>query len=443
MYNGQDSNSNAALLRSSTDGKVHEQHLAEGIVPTKTEEQQKIEIVPKSHGERKDQNMDHADGDAQDRWELCRIIPQEEEIECGHKACTNTAIKIWISVVTKTEFPFCTDCEKANFGDVEKEEIHNTDQDCTKQDVDACSTPKDRNQADGRLLKTMIDSCATQGNGEDEDDSVDSIPRKEDPEEAEEEGETFALVDFVPLEKLKAGGRACDICIQNDQENKSSIQPMPACTIWQSTQDPNSKKWYYCIDCLVDDYGSFPDYEELRQHNALQNINPATYHEHLELMKTKCSRKRNPNLPMLPSSFFTTFSSGLKRLQKSRPSPDNEKSSRSVPDNETATIVTPPPKSFQSITLASETSLHTSDVSSWSVIPVKVTPKALAVHKKWQELAEAMGGKGAKIIVSAEKAKKIIYLAIRDEFRPMNITDIYKVRKHYLAFCSSMVENMI
>jgi hypothetical protein len=409
--NRHDSNDNAELLRSKRAGNATEHCFEEGIVSSNNEEHRKMEFHPESF-----QNSDDTEEGAKERWELCRRIPPEQEIECGHEACKNIAIKIWISVVSRTEFPLCQDCENVKLAAL-GDEGQTNDQPSTKHDIEIPSTPKDRKQADGSPGKEMFDSYATHTKEEVRNlPVVDCTPTKEDTDQTE--GETFALVDFVTLEKLKAGGRACDICIQNNQEEDLPIQPMPACTIWQSTQDPNSKKWFYCIDCLVDDYGSFPDYEELRQHNALQNINPATYHEHLELMKTKCSRKRNPNLPNLPASFSC-------------------KPSLSLTDNENATVVTPLHNPAQSGTTASGASLQLSDDSSRSAIPIKVTPKALAVHKKWQEQAETMGGKGAKIIVSAVKAKKIIYLALRDEFRPMNITDIYKVRKHMMGLVAA------
>ena len=62
----------------------------------------------------------------------------------------------------------------------------------------------------------------------------------------------------------------------------------------------------------------------------------------------------------------------------------------------------------------------------------KVTPipnkkpsnQALAVHKKWQDAAKALGGE--RIVVSKPAAKKLILDLLKDSFKPMNITDIFK-----------------
>ena len=54
--------------------------------------------------------------------------------------------------------------------------------------------------------------------------------------------------------------------------------------------------------------------------------------------------------------------------------------------------------------------------------------QALAMHRKWQEAAEEMGGPDARIVVSKPAAKTLIYNQLHDAFAPMNITQIHKVR---------------
>ena len=62
--------------------------------------------------------------------------------------------------------------------------------------------------------------------------------------------------------------------------------------------------------------------------------------------------------------------------------------------------------------------------------PVAKAPskQALALHRKWQEAAEAMGGPDARIVVSKPTAKKLIFDLLHDAFRPLNITHIHKVQ---------------
>eukprot|EP00566_Odontella_aurita_P019435 CAMPEP_0113537224 /NCGR_PEP_ID=MMETSP0015_2-20120614/6712_1 /TAXON_ID=2838 /ORGANISM="Odontella" /LENGTH=320 /DNA_ID=CAMNT_0000436705 /DNA_START=1259 /DNA_END=2221 /DNA_ORIENTATION=- /assembly_acc=CAM_ASM_000160 len=48
------------------------------------------------------------------------------------------------------------------------------------------------------------------------------------------------------------------------------------------------------------------------------------------------------------------------------------------------------------------------------------------MHKKWQEAAVQLGGEGARIVVSKKDAKPLILTCLRDSFRPMTITAIFK-----------------
>jgi hypothetical protein len=52
---------------------------------------------------------------------------------------------------------------------------------------------------------------------------------------------------------------------------------------------------------------------------------------------------------------------------------------------------------------------------------------ALAMHRQWQQQAEAVGGPSARIVVQKVKAKKLIFDLMHDAFLPMNITQIHKV----------------
>ena len=59
----------------------------------------------------------------------------------------------------------------------------------------------------------------------------------------------------------------------------------------------------------------------------------------------------------------------------------------------------------------------------------KLSSQSLALHRKWQEKAEALGGKGVRIVTAKDEAKKIIFNMLKDAFRPMNITDIHNYLK--------------
>eukprot|EP00957_Ditylum_brightwellii_P164742 12542973-Ditylum_brightwellii.AAC.1 len=59
----------------------------------------------------------------------------------------------------------------------------------------------------------------------------------------------------------------------------------------------------------------------------------------------------------------------------------------------------------------------------------KPSASAIALQKKWQDAAIKMGGEGAKIILTKSHAKKLVFDLLRDSFKPMNITTIYKALK--------------
>jgi hypothetical protein len=136
--------------------------------------------------------------------------------------------------------------------------------------------------------------------------------------------------------------------------------------------------------------------------------------KHLKAIATKCSKQKRPTIPSFPS-----ISS----------SPSAKK------NHANANFVTPPPNSLAAkATQAREGNSKNDDgsaeitpLASASRNPKKPSAGALAMHKKWQEAAEAIGGKDARIVVSKPVAKKLVFDLLFDAFRPMNITDIYKV----------------
>jgi hypothetical protein len=59
----------------------------------------------------------------------------------------------------------------------------------------------------------------------------------------------------------------------------------------------------------------------------------------------------------------------------------------------------------------------------------KLSKSSKNIQKKWQDAAEARGGKNAKIVVAQSEAKELIFNLLGDSFRPMNITEIYEALK--------------
>ena len=117
----------------------------------------------------------------------------------------------------------------------------------------------------------------------------------------------------------------------------------------------------------------------------------------------------------------------------------HEKCSRSNGEISTAIAVTPPPG-----TLSNDSTIKTSENESntSNLVLKKVTPpapkvpsaSALAMHRKWQEAAEAASGsKNVRLVVSKPAAKMLIHQLFLDTFGVFNITGIYKALKCVVA----------
>jgi hypothetical protein len=85
-----------------------------------------------------------------------------------------------------------------------------------------------------------------------------------------------------------------------------------------------------------------------------------------------------------------------------------------------------------------------------NVTPSPVPPKqskpsaaALAMHRKWQEAAEKIGGPDARIVVKKPDAKKLIFDMLHESFQPMNITDIFKVSLTVLLRHNSLLSESL
>jgi hypothetical protein len=233
------------------------------------------------------------------------------------------------------------------------------------------------------------------------DNAMDTeAPSEETPEEPEdledrsdnEEEEMWDLKKVLPLESIPSIKCSLETC------------PLPACCIWVSNLDPKTN-WYSCLDCQHKDFGGWPVPEEL----PFNSLTP----DHLRVIAAKCSRKKNPAMPVFPS----------------------EATSPSTKEQSRANFVTPPPHSLANASQAraevkgTNAAKITPPVGKPSKVASKVASKAaLAMHKNWQDAAEAMGGKDSRIVVSKPAAKRLIFDKLFDAFCPMNITQIYKVR---------------
>jgi hypothetical protein len=324
------------------------------------------------------------EGETDAVWDLIRVIPATDpKIECRYESCTERAIATWASDKDpQDEWPLCEKCQLEDFGGW-PEDVEPIEQDVDTVSVSARSTAEDKvrsttgNGNDGKIETPQpppIPASTIETPRTSKDDVVtaiqgtselDTAQDEDDPQPSEEK---YELSEIVSLKMLLGSPIKC-----SDEDCN-----LPACSVWTSTND--KKKWYYCIDCQERDFGGWPTSKEL----PCDYIQP----EHLRTMASMCSAKKKPKIPKLTSH-----------------------------------CVTPPPNRLvpKKVTTAASRVL-----SGEAKVPVpKVSRSAVARHEKWQADAKKMGVN--RIIVKKNEAIKVVFDALYDAFRPMNLDNIYMV----------------
>ena len=325
---------------------------------------------PKS-SEPKKSNPDDASEDG-GVWDILRVIPTaEEKTVCRYEHCSEQAVAIWATDKNPQDnWPLCEKCQLQDFGGWPEgvEPIERSK---------AIAEIAEKNDiVPANNEKHVASTTATPSHTEPPKDGsetplrtnneaiVASQQENNDPNSTEEE--KYELVRIVPLEKLVSSPIKCSDEACN----------LPACSVWTSAGDP--KKWYYCIDCQEKDFGGWPPSHEL----PCEYLAP----EHLRAIAMNCSKKRKPSMPKFESKCLTP---------KTSRTPNGSASIPAVVSVETNRAVS------------------------------KVSRAAVARHEKWQADAKKMGVN--RIIVKKHKAKRVIYDAVYDAFRPMNVDEIYMV----------------
>ena len=124
---------------------------------------------------------------------------------------------------------------------------------------------------------------------------------------------------------------------------------------------------------------------------------------HKKALGTKCSKTPNIAMPVFPES-------------PSKESQTTELASHTV---------TPPPNGALQMKTSSKNAKGNT-VTPHTTAKKPPSKQVLALHRKFQETAEAMGGPGTRIVVSKPAAKKLIFDHLFDSFRTKNVTQVYK-----------------
>lgn len=263
---------------------------------------------------------------------------------------------------------------------------------------------------------TVVETTENEDEAEDEDENEAEGGAKDEDENDEEEElwELIKIISHADLQKKSTIKCSTEECT------------LPACSVWTSNLDKKTK-WYSCLDCQERDFDGWPPHEEFPADAKTLE------YAHVQLIAAKCSKQKKPTLP----DFRPTTNASR---QEASPIP-----SHVTKDKAGTYLVTPPPNSAIKA-LAKQINVgNGGDVVAAPV--AEVTPKpsagskakkcmtpsagALAMHKRWQEAAEALAGgkKDVRIVVSKPIAKKMIFDFMMEAFQPMNITQIYKVCK--------------
>lgn len=145
--------------------------------------------------------------------------------------------------------------------------------------------------------------------------------------------------------------------------------------------------------------------------------------EHKDALIDKCSKYKDAAMPVFsesPAKGETALSTALANTITPPPNSGVFATQNKDPNKGKSTI-TPIPA-------AMELESQKPDAIKKPAASAKPSKAQLEIHRKWQAAAEAAGGSDTRIVLSKPAAKKIIYDFLYDAFRPMNITEIHKVR---------------
>ena len=387
-----------------------------------SEEEIDIDIEPTNEEKEREEEEVASDGD-EEVWDIVRVIPTaEEQVQC--RMCTEQAVAIWASNNEPNDmWDLCETCQLDECGGwptgVSPIEYSTTSSNDVSLDVDVEDDVDDVDTATG--ITTTVgsntiknDSSVTvaiasvdetvnlskndttaskegkDGNGNNDTPpqdvtTTDEVEVEYKDEDEDDGDESFDLRQIISLQRLLSGPPLCN-------GGDSGGCSLPACSVWTSSKDQKDK-WYYCIDCQKQDFGGWPPAKEM----PCDRLEP----EHLKVIAEKCSKKKNPVMPVLTRCIT--------------PLPNSPKPPKGV-----ASQVVARGKKEAPVTATGTASSKNGGKTK------KPSKEALAVRAKWLEIAKKNGGN--QLILDHTKAKKAIFDILFDAFQPMNFNDLYKVR---------------
>jgi hypothetical protein len=352
-------------------------------------------------------------------WSIVRVLTNDGETLCKTDECENVAVAVWENKSEAggdDEWPLCESCQEEHHGgwpkgfgatnaagdttketttdDVDREEEADNDNSTTEnEDVDAAEESPQQQDAN----KTSKDDSDSEdqdkeiSGGDEKEDNVEPDDDNDDDEEEDDEDEE----DDEQWELKKILTKAN---VTKDAPIKCSTEEcmLAACCLYVSST--SGEKWYSCIDCQQVDYGGWPPVEELPVASLAK--------DHVQALIDKCSKKKRPAMPPIIDESL---------------SPMPSKNTQGTAETNTITPLG-----------SAGTSTAQAKGSKATITPTPAKPKqqseaALKRHAEWQKAAIKAGGPDARIIVSKDKAKEVIFQLLYDRMMPMNITMIHTV----------------
>ena len=407
----------------STEEEVENQE-DETVLPSSSsspsEEEIDIDIEPTNEEKEREEEEVASDGD-EEVWDIVRVIPTaEEQVQC--RMCTEQAVATWASNNAPNDmWDLCETCQLDECGGwptgVSPIEYSTTSSNDVSLDVDVeddvdtatgitttvgSNTIKNDSSVTVAIASvdetvnlskndTTVSKEGKDGNGNNDTPPPQDVTTTDEVEveykdEDEDDGdESFDLRQIISLQRLLSGPPLCN-------GGDSGGCSLPACSVWTSSKNQKDK-WYYCIDCQKQDFGGWPPAKEM----PCDRLEP----EHLKVIAEKCSKKKNPVMPVLTRCIT--------------PLPNSPKPPKGV-----ASQVVARGKKEAPVTATGTASSKNGGKTK------KPSKEALAVRAKWLEIAKKNGGN--QLILDHTKAKKAIFDILFDAFQPMNFNDLYKVR---------------
>ena len=308
-----------------------------------------------------------------EKWDIVRKLNPKAKVVCRVQGCRRRAVECWASnLAPEDEWNMCAKCIQEDFGPDEcDDDIEKTGEMNDAPSPDKAKTPS---ASKHNHIESTYDLPPKSSHRQDESHKcmqstsashlVHCIsPLVEASSDAEEH---WDLKKVMTYEDLSMGGAI-----------KCGSEPctLAAAVVYCSTL--SLQKWYTCLDCQLKDFGGWPE--------KLKDIPISTMTtEHEKIMAQKCSKLSSPAFP---------------KFYESR-----------LPENNSSDEACPSSNSTQQMALGAKG---------------KPSAQAMAIHRKWQAAAEAMGGSDARIVVDKKVAKRLIIDLLYEAFRPMNITQIH------------------